>query len=183
MIGTSQRSKNFMYVLAKPRSFNQPLDKWDTSVRQMAWMFRQPPNFNQNIGMGYIERNKDGRMFEGRSVSTSRWMMGQSQTCGICYACSDGSKTSISRRPLEWSRIRSCWTYVLKRIAVLSQSLDMWLIPRFCDTKQYVPVRLKFTDVKTLTLCFHLATKVNCRQHWKKNCTSSTRRKYTRNSR
>ena len=39
------------------------------------------------------------------------------------------------------------------------QPLDMWLIPRFCDVNNMFMFAPRFTDVKTLVLCFYLTTK------------------------
>ena len=64
----------------------------------------------------------------------------------------------------------------LKSARSFSQSLDMWLIPRFCDISNMFLYAPKFTDVKTLTLCFHLATKKELpRKAERKIWTSSTR--------
>lgn len=79
----------------------------------------------------------------------------------------DGAKSF--NQPLDrWnvSRVEDA-ERMFKNARSFSQSLDMWLIPRFCDISNMFLYAPKFTDVKTLTLCFHLATKKNCRARLK----------------
>ena len=56
---------------------------------------------------------------------------------------------------------------MFKNARSFSQPLDTWLIPRFCDVSNMFLYAPKFTDVKTLTLCFHLSTKKSCRARLK----------------
>lgn len=156
-------------MFCEAEKFNQPLDKWDTSeVREMAWMFAGCTKFNQNIGMWDTSNviRMEG-MFEGAvcfnqplndwDVSNVRYML----------RMFDGSKSF--NQPLDrWnvSRVEDA-ERMFKNARSFSQSLDMWLIPRFCDISNMFLYAPKFTDVKTLTLCFHLATKKNCRARLK----------------
>ena len=161
--------RNISCMFCEAESFNQPLNKWDTSeVREMAWTFAGCTKFNQNIGAWNTSNvfRMEG-MFEGAvrfnqplndwDVSNVRYML----------RMFDGAKSF--NQPLDrWnvSRVEDA-ERMFKNARSFNQPLDMWLIPRFCDVNNMFLYTPLFTDVKTLTLCFHLTTRKNCRARLK----------------